>query len=288
MDKKVKTKIYIICFLTIANVFTWYAVFREDRQGILTVSFLNVGQGDAIFIDAPNGNQILLDGGPDKSVLRELGSVMPFYDRSIDLLALSHPHSDHLAGLSDVLSRYSVLGFISSGTKVKIPEYVSLHSYLEAEPPSEVKKIVARRGMKIDMGEGVIIDVLLPAIDVASSTPHDGMMVLRLNYGDTSFLFTGDMEKEMENYLLAVENKKLKSDVLKIGHHGSKNSTGESFLGYVAPKEVVISVGAKNMYGHPADETIKRLNNFGINILRTDNDGTVTIKSDGDKIVQSP
>ena len=282
MDKKDKIKLYAICFLVLLNTLIWYVVYCEDRRGILTVSFLDVGQGDAIFIDAPNGNQVLLDGGPDKSVLRQLSSAMPFYDRSIDLVALSHPHSDHTIGLVDILFRYSVLGFISSGTKAKTPEYISLKKEVS---DLNIKDIVARRGMKIDLGDGAIMDVLLPAEDVASSTPHDGMLVIKLNYGKTSFLFTGDMENGLENYLAMSDGKNLKSDVLKVGHHGSRNSTSELFLGLVSPEDAVISVGADNKYGHPANETINILGNFGAQIFRTDKDGSVTIESDGEKMI---
>lgn len=283
-NKSLKFKAYLIIFLTVANVFIWYAVSRENREGILTVSFLDVGQGDAIFIDAPNGDQILIDGGPDKKVLRSLGGAIPFYDRSIDLLALTHPHADHLAGLLEVLPRYSVLGFLSSGTKAKTPEYFSLTNYLGTKRPSGMQEVVAKRGTKINLGDGAYIDVLLPITDVASSSPHDGMAVYRLVYGKTSFLFAGDMEKGMENYLVAADGAKLKSDVLKVGHHGSKNSTSEAFLGYVSPKYAVISVGVDNTYGHPAEETIIELEKFGAEVLRTDKLGTVTIKSDGEKI----
>ncbi len=281
MTQKNSFKIYFICLLAVLNIFVWYSVFREDRGGILTVSFLDVGQGDSIFIDVPNGNQVLLDGGPDKKVLRELGGVMPFYDRSIDLVALSHPHEDHITGLVEIPSRYSVLGFLSSGTRVNTPQYVVLKD--------EIKKygiadIVAKRGMKINLGSGVCLEVLLPFKDVSNSTPHEGMMVLRLVYGKTAIVLTGDMEKDLEGNLVYFYGQKLKSDVLKVGHHGSKNSTSEAFLGNISPKYAVISVGKGNMYGHPKPETIKILSDFGVGTFRTDEDGRVTMLSDGENI----
>lgn len=281
-------KIYALIVLILANALVWYAVFREDRQGVLTVSFLDVGQGDSIFIDAPNGNQILLDGGPDKKVLRELSGVMPFYDREIDLLAFSHPHMDHITGLIDVLNRYSVAGFLSSGTKTQTPEYFAFRKYLEAQPPSEIKEIIAERGMTVDLGDDVYLDVLLPVGDATNLEPHDGMMVTRLRYGNTAILFTGDMEQGLENYLVSLDGTKLKSDILKVGHHGSKTSTYESLLGNVSPKYAVISDGKNNSYHHPNPETLKRLTDFGIPILRTDESGTITFKSDGERIAQSP
>lgn len=286
--EKVKNsfKIYALGVLIIANALVWYAVFREDRRGVLTVSFLDVGQGDSIFIDAPNGNQILLDGGPDKKVLRALSNVMPFYDREIDLLALSHPHIDHLTGFIDVLDRYSVSGFLNSGTKTQTPEYFAFRNHLEVQPPSGIREIIAKRGMIVDLGDDVYLDVLLPTGDATNLPPHDGMMVTRLRYGNTAVLFTGDMEQGLENYLVSLDGAKLKSDILKVGHHGSKTSTYEALLGYVAPKYAVISVGKNNMYRHPNEATLARLTNFGIPILRTDESGTITFKSDGEKVVR--
>ncbi|HBM45386.1 MAG: hypothetical protein UT05_C0011G0030 [Parcubacteria group bacterium GW2011_GWF2_38_76] len=281
-NKKEKIKIILLCIATLSCFFVWYAVFAEDRQGILTVSFLDVGQGDAIFIDTPNGNQILIDGGPNKKVLQELSRVMPFYDRSIDLVALSHPHTDHVVGLLSVFSRYLVSGFLESGVSVKTPDYVSLKE-LVAE--NNVRDVLAIRGMKIDLGGDVTMDVLLPGEDSSKTDPHEGMMVLRLVYGKNSFLLTGDLEKGIENMLVYIEGENLKSDVLKVGHHGTKNASYPSFLGNVKPKYAVISVGKKNMYGHPAPETIKRFEYFGIPVLRTDEEGTITFQSDGEAVV---
>lgn len=280
-NRRDKIKIIILFIATIICAFVWYAVYREDRGGILTISFLDVGQGDAIFIDAPNGNQVLIDGGPDKKVLRSLSNVMPFYDRSIDLVALSHPHTDHVAGLLSIFPRYLVSGFLESGVSMKTPEYVSLKDVVK---DSGARSIEALRGMKIDLGGGAIVEVLLPGENSSKVDPHEGMMVLRLVYGEASYFLTGDLEKGIENMLVYIDGKKLESNVLKVGHHGTKNGTYEALLGNVKPDYAIISVGAKNMYGHPAPETLQRLEDFGISILRTDEEGTITFKSDGQKM----
>lgn len=259
----------------------WYANFREDRADILTVAFLDVGQGDSIFIEAPNGNQLLLDGGPSKKVLESLGEVMPFYDRTIDALALSHPHSDHVAGLDEVLLRYLVGVAITSGTEGKSSEFILWESLLKN---FGVEEVIARRGMRIDMGEGVYLDALLPSRDVYEETPHDGMLVFQLHYGKTAIMLTGDMEKSLEQYLLAFDGTKLKSDVLKAGHHGSKTSSSESFVGYVSPYYAVISSGKDNKYGHPNNETLDTFDRFKIETLRTDEKGTIIFESDGEKM----
>lgn len=272
--------------LFFTNAFVWYVVYREDRQGILTVAFLDVGQGDGIYIESPNGNQILLDGGPNKKILQSLGAVMPFYDRSIDLLAVSHSHLDHFGGFLDILKRYLVGGIISSGTLGDTPEYRLLQESLGGSTSGRlnlpVKQIVVRQGMVIDMGDGVVLDVLLPDRDVTKTKPHDGMMVLRLRYGEISVLLTGDVEKNLEDYLVAIYGEKLKSDILKVGHHGSRTSSSETFLGFVSPKYAVISVGQKNTYGHPAKEVLDRLTSLGIQVFRTDQDGTMVFRSDGE------
>lgn len=251
----------------------------------MTVAFLDVGQGDAIFIEAPNGNQILLDAGSNRKVLKSLGVVMPFYDRSIDLLALSHPHLDHFAGFLNIIGRYYVGGIISSGTLHKTSEFKILQNDIQAE---NIKNITLHRGMKIDMGDGVFLNVLSPDRDVTNADPHDGMLVMKLIYGNTSVLLTGDMEDDIENYLVALDGNppsgELKSQVLKIGHHGSRTSTSQTFLGYVSPEYAIISSGAGNSYGHPHKETLDILERFEVKLFRTDTDGTVVLKSDGEEV----
>ena len=284
MMEKIRCNIkwYFLGGLFLATALTWYVVYREDRHGIMTVAFLDVGQGDAIFIEAPNGNQILLDGGPDRKILKSLGAVMPFYDRSIDLLALSHPHLDHFGGFISVVPRYSIGGFVNSGVRDLDPQYGILQRDLAEK---NIKTLMLRRGQQIDMGDGVILDVLLPDRDVSDFKAHDGMLVMRLSYGKTSIMLTGDMEASLENYLVMLDREGLRSQVLKVGHHGSKTSTSLPFLGFVSPTYAVISVGAGNMYGHPNKETLDSLDRFGVKTFRTDISGTIILKSDGEEIV---
>ena len=261
-------------------VLVWYAVFAESRSG-LVVAFLDVGQGDAIFIQAENGNQVLLDGGPNKAALRQLPKLMPFYDRSIDMLISSHPDADHLSGLVEVLKRYDVGAIVEPGTGKNTPEY------LEWKNLSENKKLVVfygRRGMRINLDKNLYLEILLPAISAENLDVHTGMLVAKLVYGKTSYLLTGDMEKSLENYLVFIEGKKLKTDVLKVGHHGSRNSTSESLLGFSSSKYAIISVGKDNSYGHPHKETSDLLSRFGISVFRTDESGTIKIKSDGENM----
>lgn len=270
----------IIGLLFAGNLFVWYAVYKET-SGKLEVDFLDVGQGDAIFIQTPNGNQILVDGGPPNGkVVKELSRIMPFYDRSIDMIILSHPHADHLGGLSEVLSRYKVTTVIDSGTDYKTAEH---DAYEETILKNGVKHLLGLRGMKIISADGANFKIILPAINSPELGPHEGMLVSKLTYGGDSFLLTGDMEAPLEKYLLVL-GENLKSDVLKVGHHGSKTSTSLEFLAAVNPKYAVISVGEGNKYGHPHQEVLDRLKNFGAQIFRTDKDSTVKTISDGQSI----
>jgi len=272
---------YLLGLLALANILTWYVVVRESRQGELTVAFLDVGQGDSIYIEAPNGNQMLIDGGPDKKVLRALGKVMPFYDRSLDIVAVSHPHKDHIAGLDEVLRRYEVGAAMSSGTEHKTAEYDLWKKTLEAKG---VQEIFGRRGMRVHLGGGAELEVLLPNQDVTHEEPHDGMLVMQLRYGETAIMLTGDMEAALENYLIAFDGPKLKSNLLKVGHHGSRTSSSLAFVGHVSPEYAVIQSGKDDSYGHPHPETVGTFKRLNIPMLLNEQLGTIVVTSDGNRM----
>lgn len=273
-------KYYFFGVLFGGTIFVWYAVLAETRNG-LTVAFLDVGQGDAIFVEAPNGNQVLIDGGPNKSVLKELSKAMPFYDRSIDAIILTHPHTDHYGGLIDAMNNYKINLEMDSGNNNH--ESPGFDLYIKKLEENKVRRIFAKKGMSVNLGKGIYLDILFPVINKEDFPPHDEMVVMRLVYDNNSFLLTGDMEENLENYLLGLGGD-IKSDVLKVGHHGSLTSTSEKFLGWVNPDYAVISVGRKNKYGHPRKEVIERLARFEIPVLRTDERGTIKFKSDGEKL----
>ena len=272
---------YFLGVLFLGAVFVWYAVLAETRSG-LKVAFLDVGQGDAIFVEAPNGNQVLIDGGPNKTVLRELAKQMPFYDRTIDGVVITHPHLDHYGGLVDILDNYKIGFEMDSGNDN--PESKGFDIYARKLEEEKAKRIFAKRGMRVNLDEGLYLDILLPVINKKGMSAHDEMVVARLVYGNNSFLLTGDMEDNLESFLLSFGGS-IKSDVLKVGHHGSKTSTSEKFLGLVNPGLAIISAGKNNKYGHPHQEVTERLARFEIPVLRTDEKGTIILKSDGEKIV---
>ena len=279
---KINIRWYLLAILLFANFFIWNAIFIETRNGILTVVFLDAGQGDAIFIEAPNGNQVLIDGGPNKSVLRQLSKVMPFYDRSIDIVIATHPDKDHIGGLPDVLQRYTVDFILESGAK---NDTGISRAFESAILQNKIKRIFAKRGMAITLGDDVFLNILFPDRDVSEVESNTTSIVAQLVYKNTEFMFTGDSPKTIEEYLVFLDGEKLRSDVLKVGHHGSKTSSLESFVGYVSPEYAIISAGADNSYGHPHKEVVEILNQFGSAILNTKDNGAIVFKSDGENIV---
>lgn len=266
--------------LITANFFIWYAVSAAERD-TLTVAFLDVGQGDAIFIESPTGVQVLLDGGPDNGVLAQLGSVMPFYDRSIDMLIISNPDKDHFAGFVDVLNRYSIKNVLEPGTNTDTKIYKIFKDTVVEE---EVEPIIAQRGTFIDLGGGVSLQILFPDRDASGLSTNDGSIIAKLVYGDTSFMLSGDTTKNIEEYLVLLDGKNLDVDVLKVAHHGSKTSSSDIFLSATTPEYAIISAGKENRYGHPHQEVIDRLNALNVKILGTYEVGTIIFESDGEQL----
>lgn len=273
----------ILAALLTATLLIWYAVYRESSRDKLTVAFLNVGQGDSIFIEAPNGKQMLIDGGPGRSILRELGKVMPFYDRTLDAILVTNPDRDHYAGFVDVLPRFSVSTFIEPGVVKRDPAYEDLLKLVEKE---EAEHIYARRGMEILLDEtnGVSLAILFPDRDVPELDPNTGSVVAKLTYGKTSILLMGDAPSAIEKYLTALDGGALQADVLKVGHHGSKTSSDPYFLSAASPSHAVISSGADNRYGHPHKEVLANLAAAEIPYLNTAEEGRITFVSDGRSI----
>ena len=267
------------------NIFIWSAVFAQERDSILTVAFLDVGQGDAIFIEAPNGNQMLVDGGPNAAVLRELSRMMPFSDRSIDVVVATHPDKDHIAGLIDVFKRYDVAMYLDSGVTHDTGEYKTL---LEAVEREGIAATLARRSMNIvlDGERGVYVEILFPDRDVSNVESNLGSIVMKLVYGETEVMLTGDSPKSIEKYLVSIDGNNLKSDILKAGHHGSKTSSRESFVGFVNPEYVIISAGKDNRYSHPHQEVLDIFERFNIETIHTADVGTIIFTSDGDIFTQ--
>lgn len=261
----------------------WYAVLREDRAGLLIVSFLDVGQGDSIFIEAPSGRQVLVDGGLGSAVLRELSGETPWWDRSLDVVIPTHPDADHIGGLIDVLARYRVDMIVHSSVEGDTQTAAALVSAMNQEVAEQV---VAMRGQIIDLGGGAYIEILFPDRLVPRVDTNTGSVVARVVYGDTAFMLTGDSPQAIENYLVQLGAEDLRSDVLKAGHHGSKTSSSDLFLGFVSPAYGIFSRGCTNSYGHPAPEIVARFARLEIPTLDTCEEGTITFVSNGQTVVR--
>lgn len=271
----------IVGVLLIANFLIWQNVSFAEKENVLTVAFLDVGQGDSIYIEGPNGGQILIDGGPNGNVLSELGKVMPFGDRTIDLLIVTNPDQDHYGGFLDVLKTYDISHVIEPGTRTPNKTYREFKRILKERG---VEEIIAERGMNIPLGNGALLEILFPDRDVSNMSRNDGSIIARLQYGSTSVMFTGDTTKIIEEYMVNHYPEDLPSSILKVAHHGSKTSTGKRFVDYVAPTYAIISNGKDNSYGHPHQNTLKILSEFGAETLRTDILGTIIFQFDGKKI----
>lgn len=274
----IKNKILIlILFLILLNILAWTAVF-QCPSGLLEVNYLAIGQGDSIFIETPGRQQILIDGGPDDTVLKKLNKEMPFWDRHIDLLVLTHPESDHISGLLEVLDHYQVEYVLWNGIDGSTVRY---HKWKEALDEENCKQIIAEEGQELKLTGGTM-KVLYPFRNLWNEyykRSNDVSVVTKLKHGDNSFLFTGDISKKIERQ---ISKKEIKSDVLKVAHHGSKTSTSDEFLKAVKPELGIITVG-ENDFGHPHFETLSSLEKYDIKVLRTDQDGDIKILSDENK-----
>ncbi len=272
----------IVALALLAAVATWGAVLAQP-DGRLRVTFLDVGQGDSIFIETPGGRQILVDGGPDpKRLLNLLGERMPFWDRSLDLVVLTHPHSDHAAGLTEALRRYDVALVLEREMDHAASEYAAWRAALAARDGPVVQ---AQPGQRIHLDHGLMLEVLYPPDRMlvgTSSDVNNASIVTRLVYGETSFLLAGDIHWDVEGYLLR-RDAPLDSSVLKVAHQGSRTSTTADFLRVVSPQVAVISVGADNRFGHPHDEVVQLLEETlgSDRVFATCAHGSVDIESDG-------
>jgi competence protein ComEC len=245
---------------------------------VLTVAFLDVGQGDAVFVETPGGAQLLYDAGPPSgAVVRELARVMPFWDRTLDVVLLSHPDLDHVGGFPDVLARYRV-GVVLAQTDETSPPLVRAGEMLARQG---VGTIIPERGMVIELDDGITLEILYPISGEVFRETNSGSVVVRLSYGETSFLLSGDLPEAGEMRLVRLEGGMLASTVLKLGHHGSRTSSSEAWLRAVSPSLAVVSAGRENRYGHPHREVLDRMEMFGIPVYSTADSGSVVIQSDG-------
>lgn len=272
----------MLCAVLIgATVCIWCIAAGMRPTPRVRVAFLDVGQGDAVFVEAPGGQQLLIDGGRTRRVLRSLSEVMPFYDRSIDAVLATHADADHVGGLDEVLARYAVDDVIVPRVGSESRAY---RNFRRASRKENADIHRTRTGMRIALGGGAVLDILFPPSALTGGDTNMASAVALLRYGDTSFLLTGDAPDEIEQYVVRRYRDHLDSAVLKVGHHGSDTSTTDRLLGYTDPQYAVISAGADNRYGHPHEEVLRQLERFNIETLGTYESRTVEFVSDGKNI----
>ncbi|HUQ85554.1 MAG TPA: MBL fold metallo-hydrolase [Candidatus Limnocylindrales bacterium] len=271
-------------FLTLLFLISFLLLFiyqdKEINNGKLKVVFCDVGQGDGIYIRTPEGQDIIVDGGPDNSILLCLSENMPFWDREIELMILTHPHADHYTGLISIAKSYKVLSFASSLVRESDSGYKALAGILDNQ---KIPKRFICQGDKFSLKSGVSFEILWPrscdlSKTILSTDPNDNSVVGLLSYKDFQLLLTGDAGEGVEDL---VDNIVGDIDVLKVPHHGSRTGFDSEFLNVTKPELAVISVGDKNRYKHPAPNILGFLKTGNIKTFRTDKQGSIRISSDG-------
>lgn len=281
MSRSSRFLLLSIISLCLVLILVLLPAVAKERSGTLLVSFLNVGQGDATLIQAPSGRQVLIDGGPDTSVLARISEELPWYDRTIDVMIATHPDADHIAGLVDVLERYKVDTVVVSSVKGE----TALAATFEKRVAEEgAHLVVAERGQVLNLGRDSYIEILFPDRNLPNVETNVGCVVSKVVYKNTSFMLPCDTTMAVEQYLARLDGERLDADVLKAAHHGSKTSSAPIFVGYVSPQFAVYSRGCKNSYGHPHAQTAATYARFDIPTLDTCDEGTITFVSDGQTV----
>ncbi len=273
-----KYSIYILILLLGVALYIWGRVLTTSpAQSDVRVVFLDVGQGDAILVLMPAGKQMLIDGGPDDSVLQSLGKYMPLFDNEIETVVLTHPHADHLTGLNKVLQKYKVDAvYEGQGTS----DSATFKQWKEEISSRGIKDTVLSAGQNIGLGDNIDFKILT----VGGGSINNSSVVGRLEYKDTAVMMTGDAETEEQTPLCSISSDRLRSNVIKVAHHGSSTGAVKCFMEKVAPEVAVISVGKDNKYGHPHAAALEMISQFTKKILRTDQAGSVVCESSGQKI----
>ena len=273
----------VIATLLGVAVISWLPFLQTKNTNCecLTVSFLDVGQGDSILIETQDGFEMLVDGGPNAAVLRQLSKERSFFDREIDVVVTTHPDLDHIGGLVDVLKRYKVQTILRTENE---NDKSAAEAFAAAAQKEKAEEILADAGQVLQLGASTTIQIFSPTGDERQWESNTSSIVLRVVYGNTSFMLTGDAPQEIEDYLVKTYGAQLDSDVLKLGHHGSKTSSSDAWLDTVTPTYAIVSAGIDNRYGHPHQDVMQRVFARNIQTSHTGTDGTITFYSDGTKV----
>ena len=270
----------VLLLLAAADIVLWRQIGLGNgtRPGYY---FFSVGQGDSELVVAPGGAKILIDGGPNASVVSALEKTMPPGDRYLDLVVSSHPQLDHFAGIVNVIENYRIGAFLWNGRSdsPNVAEWRDLVAHIAEK---RIAMIPVGRGDIMRAGDSVL-HVISPDVFIAQSAElNDTGLVMRVEMPGAAALFAADIGSNIESYLVRRDAAALRTDVLKVAHHGSKYASSADFLRAVSPRAVVIEVGAHNTYGHPSGEALQRIaSSTDAAVFRTDQDGTVAIVADG-------
>ncbi len=256
---------------------------QASGSDFLKVHFLDVGQGDAVLIQTPDGYEVLIDGGATSQVIRQLATEQSWNDSLIDVVIATHPDTDHVGGLVDVLERYDVDLIVQTEAESDSPAAVAFSKAVALENATVQ---FARAGQVIQVGASTTIQILSPASETDNWRANAASVIVRVVYGDTAFMLTGDAPISIEDYLVGVYGESLQSNVLKLGHHGSQTSTSGLFLDTVQPQYAVVSAGIDNRYGHPDQNVMQRVFARNIQTSHTGIDGSVSFYSDGRRVWQ--
>ena len=266
-----------LVILTILNIVCWFYLYKKHQAGD-QISFLNVGQGAATLIQLNHSQQVLIDGGPDEQVLSQLNQLMPPLDRQIELIILTHPHADHLDGILAILKNYQVKNIIHNPVDCQEND---CQQFLSLLAKNNIPQFFAHPGLHVKQSK-LKIKFFYPATKLQNQTTttefNDTSVVLQIKSQNQSVLITGDLPATIEKKLVNSYSTQLISNILAIGHHGSKYSSDPVFLETVQPQTAIISVGQDNKFNHPHPETLEKLNKHNIKTLRTDIDGTITFE----------
>ncbi len=289
MTKRKKSSSAFIALLIIAIAVVVYFYRQKFERapepapgpvsGKLTIRFLDIGQGDAELIQLPGGETILIDSGDRGAATVEM--LRKYGVREIDLLIATHPHADHIGEMRDIMRAFKVKELWDSGFPHTTKTYADM---LQERKDRDIKFLKPKRGVTRKVGDA-LLEVLNPSNDLPDDNANNASLVVRLTFGSTRFLFTGDAEKESWEQMIASEKDKLRADLLKSAHHGSSNANNEDILDAVAPKIITISCAEGNDYHHPHPKVMRLLREReGIKLYRTDMEGTITATSDGKTI----
>ena len=249
-------------------------------EGLLSVHFFDVGQGDAIFIETPDGVQVLVDGGPSGAVLHHLAEKMSFFDRTLDMVIGTHQDLDHVAGLNEVLANYAVTSILRTEGQGASP---AAQQFVVAAGTETPNIYFARAGQVFALGASTTLTVLSPNSDTTDWASNTSSVVALLSYGEIDFLLTGDAPAGIERYLVGAFGADLEAEVLKLGHHGSNTSSESGFLATVQPEYAVVSAGRNNRYNHPHPAVLERVAEVGATVFST-TQGTVSFYTDGTRV----